>query len=328
MFDKVQQAKVDREQSVNYLNDIIIKLREAKAKVEKSRADIKRKNIELETAYGDLKEAQAHILRQEKMASIGQLAAGIAHEINSPLGFITSNLDVLRKYIEKMKDFSAAQSKAVEDLSVPEGRDTDAIRESLEHKKRYLKIDHVFEDIGDLINESIDGSDRIKRIALDLRSFAGVDESDDCKYADINSRLESTINAVWSALEHKARLKKSLGNIPEINCRPGQLNQVFMNILLNAIQSIQGQGEVAVKTWSEKGSVYISIADTGCGMPEDVLNRIFDPFFTTREVGHGMGLGLSMAFAIIKRHNGKIDVESEAGKGTIFTVTLPVNADA
>jgi len=197
-------------------------------------------------------------------------------------------------------------------------------------RKKALKVDFITEDIKSLVKESLDGADRIKKIVQDLKSFSRVDEAEQ-KMADINAGIESTINIVWNELKYKVTLHKEYGDIPQLKCNPGQLNQVFMNMLVNAAHAIEKRGDITVKTWfippcggEEDGWINVSIADTGSGIPADKLNRIFEPFFTTKEVGKGTGLGLSIAYDIIKKHRGEIQVQSEPGKGTTFIVRIPV----
>ncbi|MCL4536314.1 MAG: response regulator [Nitrospirae bacterium] len=277
---------------------------------------------ELEKAYAELKAAQSQILQQEKMASIGQLAAGIAHEINNPVGFVMSNLGSLQKYADKLSEFIKAQTEAIGELGV-KSSEFGEIQKKVDEFKKSLKIDYIIDDLGNLIRESLDGAERVKKIVQDLKSFSRIDEAE-WKMADINAGIESTINMVWNELKYKATVKKEYGDIPLTKCNPGQLNQVFMNMLINAAHAIEKQGEITVKTWHGSGFIYISISDTGKGIPSENLNRIFEPFFTTKEVGKGTGLGLSIAYDIVKKHNGDITVESKAGKGSAFTIKIPV----
>jgi PAS domain S-box-containing protein len=277
-------------------------------------------HTDLKNAYNELKMVQSQVLQQEKMASIGQLAAGVAHEINNPIGFIISNLNTLKRYIEKISEYMAGQSAAVQRCSEKCGN-TD-IRRELDGNRKALKIDYITGDLNNLINESLEGADRVKKIVQDLKNFSRVDESE-FKTADINSGLESTINIVWNELKYKATLVKEYGNIPLTVCNPGQLNQVFMNLLVNAAHAIEKQGEIRVRTWLEGRLIKIAISDTGSGISEDNQRRIFEPFFTTKEIGKGTGLGLSIAYDIIKNHNGLIKVDSEVGKGTTFTISIP-----
>lgn len=268
---------------------------------------------ELQKAYSELKAAQSQLLQSEKMASVGQLAAGVAHEINNPMGFIISNLGTLGKYVERLKEFMRIQAGFI----------TPEKSEELEESRKRLKIDYIIEDTGSLLKESLDGAERVKRIVQNLKSFSHIDEAE-WKISDINAGIENTINIVWNELKYKATVKKEYGDIPMTKCNPGQLNQVFMNILVNAAHAIEKQGEIAIKTWHEGNNIFVSISDTGKGIPQENISRIFEPFFTTKDVGKGTGLGLSIAYDIVKKHNGDIIVESEVGKGTNFTVKIPV----
>ncbi|BBA70597.1 PAS domain S-box protein [Geobacter sulfurreducens] len=279
--------------------------------------EVKKVGEALEKAYGELKEAQTQMLQREKMASIGQLAAGVAHEINNPIGFIMSNLGTLGKYLERLRGFIAAQDEIINEL---EG---DEASRRLGLAKKTLKIDYILEDVGNLVAESLDGAERVKQIVQDLKSFSRVDEAE-VKVVDLHECLESTINIVWNELKYKAVLNKEYGNVPLLMCNPQQLNQVFMNLLVNAGHAIEGHGEIGVRTWQEDGDIFIAVSDTGCGIPEELRARIFEPFFTTKEVGRGTGLGLSISYDIVKKHGGEITVASEVGKGTTFTVRLPV----
>ena len=266
------------------------------------------------------KKMEQFLLLSDKMAAIGQLAAGVAHEINNPIGFISSNLGTFEKYLSDLTEFVHAESQVIalfkEDESIKE----------LNAKRADLDIDYIIEDVVHLIKESLEGCYRVKKIVMDLKSFSRVDE-EDYHSADINECIESTINIVWNELKYKAKLNKELGNIPPTKCNAQQLNQVFMNLLVNASQAIKKQGNILVKTWQENNSILVNISDTGCGIPGNNIQRIFEPFFTTKEVGKGTGLGLSITYDIIKKHNGDITVQSEEGKGTTFTVKIPIVED-
>jgi len=275
------------------------------------------KNSELEDAYEKLKNTQTQILQQDKMASIGQLAAGVAHEINNPMGFISSNIGTLDKYVRRLVEFIDAQAEALESLKAVEAL------EQLNNTRKKLKLDYIVNDIKDLIKESLDGADRVRRIVQNLKSFSRVDEAEK-KHVDINECIKSTITIVWNELKYKATLTKEYGELPLTKCYPQQINQVFMNLLVNAAHAIEKQGDIKIKTWHEDGFIFASVSDTGHGIPNDQLNKIFEPFFTTKEVGKGTGLGLSITYDIVKKHDGDIFVESVLEKGTIFTVRLPV----
>ncbi len=277
---------------------------------------LNRSNHSLEQTHLELKAAQSIILQNEKMAAIGQLAAGVAHEINNPTGFILSNLNAMCKYVARIREFIAFQEDL---LSTKPEVDTTEIKQ----KKKNLKVDFTLEDMGNLIQESLQGAERIKNIVKDLKDFSHLDQAE-LVQADINACIESTVSIVWNAHTLKAELKKELGELPLVPCNPGQINQVLANLLLNATQAIEEDGEITVRTWSDQQSVFISVTDTGRGIPSAVKGRLFEPFFTTREVGKGTGLGLSIVYDIVKKHNGDITVESEEGKGACFTVRLPL----
>jgi len=291
------------------------------SELEQANRGLRQLTSDLETAFQELKNAQSRVLQQEKMASIGQLAAGVAHEINNPMGFIISNLNSFNKYTEKITTFLKFQAEAVEALV--SGSDSREITENLEKQKKLLKLDYVLEDLGSLINESMEGAERVRRIVQNLKSFSRLDESE-FKMAEINGGIESTINMVWNEIKYKANLNRDYGDIPQTYCNLGQLNQVFMNLLINASQAIETRGEITVKTSSDDKNLFITISDTGTGIPADKLPRIFEPFFTTKAVGKGTGLGLSIAYDIVKKHNGEIKVESEVGRGTTFMISLPI----
>lgn len=276
---------------------------------------LRAKNVELEKAHADLQQSQMRIIHQEKMATIGQLTAGVAHEINNPIGFISSNLVTLQKYADRLVEYIDLQSKTMANCN------EDSMNR-LQEKRRSLKIEHIMDDVKALISESLEGVSRVRGIVQDLKTFSRPDEGDST-VVSINDCLESAINIVWNELKYKAFLKKDLGLVKPIRCHPRQLNQVFMNLLVNAAHSIEKQGEITVRTWQEPESVCASVSDTGCGIPENVLNRIFEPFFTTKEVGKGTGLGLSISYDIVKKHNGEILVVSEPGRGSTFTVRVP-----
>lgn len=288
------------------------------------------KNMELEEAYTELKSAQARILQQDKMLSIGQLAAGVAHEINNPMGFIISNLGTLKKYMSRFLEVIKMQSEALEGITEPgqtagsgEQDGIEGLLKKIREYKKTVKLEYISEDVGNLLSESLDGAERVKGIVQDLRNFSRIDVSD-YEMADINAGIDSTINMAWNELKYKVKLKKEYGDIPRTKCNLGQFNQVFINLLINAAHAIEDKGEVAVKTWFEGGYIYILFSDTGCGIPEDKIGRIFEPFFTTKEVGKGTGLGLSISYDIIKKHDGDIQVQSKVGEGTAFTIKIPV----
>lgn len=291
-------------------------MREAQRALEESHALLTEQNSALERANLDLKAMQSQMIQQEKMSSIGQLAAGVAHEINNPIGFISSNLNTLRRYAERLNVYISAVDSSM--MLLP-----DDIRTRLEEARKENKIDYLLADIEALVSESLDGADRVKSIVKDLKSFSHVDEAES-RMADINAGIDSTINIVWNELKYKATVERDYGDLPQTLCNLGQLNQVFMNMLVNAAHAIEKQGVISVRTWADSQDIFVRISDTGAGIPPDKLQKIFEPFFTTKEVGKGTGLGLSIAYDIVKRHNGEISVESTVGVGTTFTIRIPI----
>lgn len=273
----------------------------------------------LEETLQQLRQMQAHIIQQEKLVGIGQLAAGVAHEINNPMAFVISNLESLRQYTARMTRILALQEKAIAELSAAGCGNAP---QDIEEARRALKIDYVLADTEELIKETLAGAARVKKIVQDLRGFVGTEH--ESRLANINDGIESAVNILKNEIAHRgASISKDLGDIPAIMCNPGQLNQAFVNILVNAAQAIESPGKIHIKTWADKNNVYVSVADTGKGIPPAVINRIFEPFFTTREIGEGKGLGLSVSYDIVKKHGGTIRVESVLDQGTTVTVVLP-----
>lgn len=285
--------------------------------IDESREKIQLALEKLGETHEELKASQLKVLQQEKMASIGQLAAGVAHEINNPLAFISSNLGTLDKYINKLIDFIQTQSEVIESLQHQD------VSERIEEKRKELKLDRVIDDVKELIVESVDGSERMKKIIHELNCFSRMDE-EDYKEADINDCIESAVSIVWPELKYKATLKKDYGVLPVTKCHPHQISQVMVNLLINAVNSIEEQGEIVIKTYDKDQSIWIEVSDTGRGITEENLGKIFEPFFTTKEIGKGTGLGLSITYEIIQRHKGDITVKSAVGKGTIFTIRIPI----
>ena len=281
---------------------------------------VAQKTRELVETYADLKKVHNQMLQQEKMASIGQLAAGVAHEINNPAGFIGSNLGSLQKYVNKLNEGLAFMEQALKKI------DNAELQAEIKTKKRQLKLDFVQEDINDLINESKDGIERIATIVRNLKSFSRA-EDDKQEPIDLQEALESAINIAWNEIKYKAKIKKEYQSLPRVTCFPQQLGQVFVNLLVNAAQAIEDQGVITLKTRREKNWAVVEICDTGSGITEEHLAKLFEPFFTTKEVGKGTGLGLSICHDIIQKHHGLIEVDTTSGIGTCFTIKLPGTAE-
>ncbi|MDA8429755.1 MAG: ATP-binding protein [Geobacteraceae bacterium] len=290
-------------------------------RVQERTSELNERNDEVQRAYDDLKMVQSQLLQQDKMASIGQLAAGVAHEINNPIGFIISNLGSLGRYVDKLTAFLGSDEQLC-------GGCDPAIRELMMQERKKYKINHICQDLPELIAESFEGAERIRKIVQDLKSFSRIDSSAGA-LSDINEGLESTLSIAWNELKYKATVTREYGRLPQVWCNLGQLNQVFLNLLVNAAHAIKEQGEIRIATGEKDGTVWIAISDTGQGIPPENVSRIFEPFFTTKEVGKGTGLGLAIAYDIVvNKHGGTIEVASETGIGTTFTITLPVTRAA
>lgn len=268
--------------------------------------ELRETNTELTKTNRDLKEAQLQLVHSEKMASLGMLVAGVAHEINTPLGSINSNTDVTLSCFSKLRENYNAWAHSEQNV---DNEKTKKILDTLEK----------------LTNVSKEACLRISRIVKSLKNFARLDEEEE-KTVDIHDGLDSTLELLKYLFEKRIKIVKDYGTIPAIHCKPAQLNQVFNNILHNAYQAIDGNGEIRIKTEFKDGNIYVVISDNGAGIPPEKINKIFDPGFTTKGVGVGTGLGLSIAYKIVEDHGGKIEVASEMGKGSTFTIILPINS--
>ena len=283
---------------------------------------LQQRHAELRQAYMRLNGAQEKLLQSEKMASIGQLAAGVAHEINNPIGYVHSNLGSLQEYLRSLFTVIEAYERA---LHSP---DPKQMVPEIEEIRGRLDIDFISRDLPQLLAESREGIERVTRIVRDLKDFSYSGRGDTMRRVDIHTGLESTINIIWNELKYKVTLERRYAELPLVECLPSELNQVWMNLLLNAGHAIGERGSIVVATGQEGDMVWVEFRDTGNGIPADVLKRIFDPFFTTKPVGSGTGLGLSISYSIVNKHHGRIDVESVPGQGSAFRVWLPVNQPA
>ncbi len=284
------------------------------------------KNIELDKALKELKDTQSQILQSEKMASIGQLAAGVAHEINNPIGFVGSNLATLNDYLKdfnKLLDQYNLIKNELKNFGITNLPDNiKNLFDSIEKFENDIDIEYLKEDIPELLKDCAEGTERVRKIVGDLKNFAHPG-NEKIKLMDINKGIESTLNVVNNEIKYKAKVIKDFGDIPMVEGFSQQINQVFMNILVNAAQAIEKTGEIHIKTELEGKGVKISISDTGSGIDEKNISKIFDPFFTTKPVGKGTGLGMNIAYNIIKKHKGSIDIKSKPGSGTTFIIRLP-----
>jgi signal transduction histidine kinase len=291
---------------------------DAKAARDMLRSTNQRLTHQVEEGAHALEQAQTQLLQVEKMAAMGQLAAGIAHEINNPVGFVGSNLVTLESYLQDMFALVAAYEQVdAESGSNPAFVPVHSLRKALNY-------DYLKRDIGDLLAESRDGIARVRQIVRDLKDFSHVSETE-WQWADLHQGLDSTLNIVWNELKYHCTVTKHYGELPLVQCLPSQLNQVFMNLLVNAAHAIDGQGDITISTERvDEKSVRIIFADTGRGIAKEDLPRVFEVFYTTKPVGQGTGLGLSLARGIMLRHGGTIEVTSVVGQGTRFTLTLPI----
>ena len=268
-------------------------------------------NKELNELLGKVEQTQNQLIQSEKMASIGQLAAGVAHEINNPIGFVNSNLGTLGRYVEDLLRVADAASDC------PAGQ----------AMAKEIDLPFVREDLAALIKESSDGLERVRKIVANLKDFSHVDQAD-WQHADLIAGLESTINVVWHELKYKTEIVRDLQPLPLVRCIPAQINQVFMNLLLNAAQAIPERGVITLTsgqaTRPDGEQIWIEVADTGAGMSEEIQRRMFDPFYTTKPVGTGTGLGLSVSYDTVHKHGGSIEVKSSVGVGTRMRMWLPV----
>jgi two-component system NtrC family sensor kinase len=277
------------------------------------------RNAELMALNKELSSAQEQLMQSEKMASIGQLAAGVAHEINNPVGYIFSNVGSLEKYLTNL--FEMLNFYESIENQIP----SEETKKQIRQLKEKIELDYLKEDIPDLMSQSKEGIDRVRKIVQDLKDFSHVDSNSEWQWTNLHNGIDSTLNVVNNEIKYRADIIKEYGNIPDIECLPSQLNQVFMNLVVNASHAITSErGTITIRTEHIGEEVLISLIDTGAGIPADVLPRIFDPFFTTKPIGKGTGLGLSLSYGIIKKHHGDIYVSSEIGKGTTFTIRLPI----
>ena len=284
----------------------------------KAEEQLREEQQQLMALNAQLQQAQQQLMQSEKMAAIGQLSAGVAHEINNPTGYVLSNLGTLEKYLKDILSILAAY----EACETRFDSDAEHLQEILTLKKK-LDLDYIKEDVVALLRESNEGMNRVRKIVQDLKEFSHSD-SGEWQWADLHANIESTLNVVWNELKYKAEVIKEFGELPQVYCNASQLNQVVMNLLTNAAHAIPERGTITIRTGQQDEQVWIEVSDTGEGIPQDNLTRLFEPFFTTKPVGKGTGLGLSLTFGIVQNHGGRIEVHSEVGQGTTFRIWLPI----
>ena len=299
------------------LNRYYIK-RKSNINLQVKNREIESQKNELNNTLNDLTQAQTHLVQSEKMASLGQLTAGVAHELNNPINFISASIKPLQRNVEDLLGLLDKYEKVIDQRNLSgEFGEVEELKESVDLAYAIKETQNLFRGI-------VEGSSRSMQIVKDLRTFSRMDENE-FKQVDIHDGIDSTLLLVNHKMQNRISVSKKYGKIPHVECLPGKLNQVFMNILTNSILAIEDKGEISIETSSLENKVKISFKDNGKGMPPEVRDHIFEPFFTTRTVGEGTGLGLSISYSIIEEHNGMIEVFSEPGKGTEFIITLPLN---
>jgi len=308
-FNEMAHSLEERSQALLELN------RKLEKRVKERTRELEGANQEMEKAYKELKDTQFQLIQSEKMASLGQLVAGIAHEIKNPLNFIYGNTEFLRDYVHHLQ--------SLVDLYERLGKFDDESRRKVDSFKEEINYDFMLEDLESLVGNFEEGAKRIHSIIGDLRTFSRM-ESEDFREIDIHSQIDLALSLLQNEYRGRLEIVKDYGELPPVECHPGRLNQVIMNLLLNACQAISGEGEVLIRTRSEGKTVSIEVKDNGEGIDPMHVDRIFEPFFTTKPVGKGTGLGLSISYAIVQQHGGAIEVDSEKGRGTRFLVRLPV----
>ena len=295
----------------------------------KNEEKLTRNNVELSAALEQVKITQSQLIQQESLASIGLLAAGIAHEINNPLGYVTSNMYVLEDYVERFKEILASYEQLAEYVSKSPDSEICARLQSLKELKTAKKLQYVIDDLPSLFADSNEGLSQVARIVRGLSLFSRADQMTVRGEYDLNAGIENTLVVANNEIKHCAVLNKNLKPLPMIEAIGGQINQVLLNILLNAAYAVKAvgpeMGTISIATWHDNDRVFCEIKDNGIGMNEETLKQIFQPFFTTKPLGQGTGLGLSISYDIIvHKHKGCVMAESKPGKGTKFTLSIPI----
>jgi two-component system NtrC family sensor kinase len=308
-----QIPNIDSAYEVEYL---VRSFNEMTRNVTATKRALELKLEELRKANSELKQTQATLVQSAKMISLGQIVAGVAHELNNPIAFIYSNMHHLTEYLTKINQMVTEYRASRE--SLPEDQ-----KRHLEQFDKDLEIDFILKDMVDLTQSCVEGAERTKEIVLGLRTFSRMDESN-FRPNDLHEGLRSTVKLLTAELKGRIEVHEEFGDLPLVEGNLSQLNQVFMNLLSNAAQAIEGKGNIWIRTRVDGSHVVIEVEDTGSGMSPETVDKIFDPFFTTKRVGQGTGLGLSIAYGLIQKHHGTITVTSSAGQGTCFTLRLPI----
>ena len=311
----------------NWQRKAAVKMDSLEVLVEERTKKVVEQKAAIEKQLEELQETRLQLVQSEKLASVGQLAAGVAHEINNPVGYISSNLNTLRDYVSDIQKVATGYKEITESCKAAEG----PIQEkalAIEAIEKQIDLDFVLEDLDALLGDSIEGTHRVKKIVGDLSEFSHVN-SQDVVEEDINALLEKTLSVAANEIKYKAEVEREFGDLPAVKCFGGKLGQVFLNLIINASHAMEEKGTIKISTGKNdlEDSVWVEIKDTGSGIEEEHLAKIFDPFFTTKEVGEGTGLGLHIVQSVVENHQGKISVDSTVGVGTAFRIELPINAD-
>jgi PAS domain S-box-containing protein len=302
---------------------IVRNISERKAAEEQRRRQAEQLEERVRQVTRELEARQAQLIQSEKLASLGQMAASIAHEINNPVSYVSSNLSTLESYISVLRRLLGFYLRVEEELGPQPSAPVAELLEQARALREHERLDELLRDMDELLSDSREGTTRIREFIQGLKTFVR-EESDQPQLADLNKGLMMTLRMLRHEFKHKCEVRCELAPLPLLRCFPTQLNQVFMNLLVNAVQALEQRGEIHVTSKQEGEEAVVRITDTGPGMSPETLSRIFTPFFTTKPPGQGTGLGLTICYAIISRHKGRIEVHSELGKGTTFTVRLPM----
>lgn len=325
-FEHTERLELKSKDEIGELGNLFNSFIDAREDItlqRKLERQLNEQNRELQATLEKLRSTQSQMLQQEKLAAIGQLSAGVAHEINNPLSYVSGNIDMLKEFLESYESLLSGIKGGFEN-------DTGLNETELRQLWDNNNIEVAVENIPEMMHDITEGLKRIEAIVNGLRSFSRNSQSEDKAPYDFNEGIRTTLLVANNEIKYRCDVNVDEGNIPTINANGGQINQVLLNIILNATYAIrqkfeEGRGEITVKTYSRDNTVFCSICDNGCGMSKDIKNRIFEPFFTTKPVGQGTGLGLGIAYEIIcNQHNGRIDVVSKEGEGTCFLIALPI----
>ncbi|MFZ5755476.1 MAG: ATP-binding protein [Pseudomonadota bacterium] len=297
---------------------VLVVIRDTSTDLVRAR-ELQSRHVELRQAYEQLALAQQSMLQNEKMASAGRLAAGVAHEINNPIGYVHANIGTLRDYLNDLVNLVSEYDRMLRLMA-----GNSAAMNEIDQLRQNYDIDYTLRDLPQLLSESVEGIERVRKIVQDLKDFSHPTRNETWSFTDIHRILDSTLNIASSEIKYKAKVKKDYGTVPEVQCIPQELSQVFLNILVNAAQSITGQGLITIATGLTGDEAWVSISDNGPGIPSGHLSQIFEPFFTTKPIGAGTGLGLWISYQITNKHHGRIEVFTAPGQGTTFRIVLPV----